>query len=163
MIAPVTRLDAPRPADFEVLLRLFTEPAVRAHLGGPLSPADAERRVNGILADRTGEVQTVRASQEPDAEAIGLVWLAPHHEEADLEFSILLLPEWQGRGHGFRSGTQVLRRAFREFRLLRVVAETRSANAPCIALLERLGMRFDRSFQRFGAEQSLYAISNPAF
>jgi [ribosomal protein S5]-alanine N-acetyltransferase len=157
----MTRLDAPRPADFGALLRLFTEPAARAHLGGPLSPSDAERRVEGILADCSGEVHAVRASPAA-ADAIGLVWLAPHHEEADLEFSIILLPEWQGRGHGFRAGTQVLKRAFHEFRLLRVVSETRAANAPCIALLERLGMRFDRSFQRFGAEQALYAIANPS-
>ena len=158
----LTCLDFPRAGDADALLRLFTEAEVREHLGGPLAAAQAARRVEGILADRSGQVQAVRPGNDPAGhEAIGLVWLAPHHEEPDPEFSVMLLPEWQVRGHAFRAGTQVLERAFDELGLSRVVAETRSANGGCIALLERLGMRRESTLWRFGAEQSLFAIRNP--
>ncbi len=120
----------------------------------------AASRAEAIIADPGGQVQVIR----PDTgEAVGLVWLAPHHDEPDLELSLVLLPEWQGRGHAFRAASQILHHAFHQRGLPRVVAETQSANRRCGALLLRLGMVLERSFQRFGAEQSLHAIRREEF
>jgi ribosomal-protein-alanine N-acetyltransferase len=151
----VTRLDPPCPADSPALIRLFTEPAVRDYLGGPLSFPDAERRVAGILADRSGQVQVIRPES---GAAIGLIWLALHHGGPDFEISVVLLPEWEGGGHAYRAARQILSRAFDELALPRVVAETQAANSRCIALLKRLGMKREQSLQRFGATQLLFAI-----
>lgn len=154
----VTRLDPPCPADFPALVRLFTEPAVRDYLGGPLPLADAERRVAGIIDDRSGQVQAIR----PEGDGtIGLIWLSPHHGGSDFELSIVLLPEWEGGGHAFRAATQVLGRAFGELALPRVVAETQIANLRCIALLKRLGMKREQMLQRCGATQFLFVIHRP--
>ena len=152
-------LDTPRPSDTVALVRLFTEAAVREYLGGPLSLTDAERRVEGLIAGNIeGKMWTIRADA---GQAIGLVWLAPYHHGADTELSVVILPEWQGRGHAFHAASQVLEAAFGIHGLPRVVAETQSANTRCLALLGRLGMKLERKLQRFGAEQSLYSIMRP--
>lgn len=152
---PVT-LGTLQLVDTGSLVRLFTEPSAREHLGGPLSHSDAEKRVAGLLSgDTRGRVWVIRPES---GDAIGLVWLAPHHEEADPELSIVLLPEWQGAGHAFHAASRVLDLAFATLALPRVVAETQSANARCVALLKRLGMSRETTLQRFGVEQSLFAI-----
>ena len=76
---------------------------------------------------------------------------------------MVLLPEWQGGGHAFRACFAALKEAFGCRGLTRVVAETQSANRRCVALLERLGMKLELKLERFGAEQSLYAIRREDF
>lgn len=145
-------LSSPEPRDAPAMVRLFTDPEVRRYLGGPLSQEAAESRAKGLIED--GEVRVIRE----DGEAIGLIWLSPHHGGSDIELSFVLLPEWQGKGVAFRACTEALRFAFREGGLERVVSETQAANQRSIALLERLGMTEEQRLERFGAEQVIYVI-----
>lgn len=46
--------------------------------------------------------------------------------------------------------------------LTRVVAETQAANVASCQLLERLGMRLERTVERFGAGQAIYRVDNSA-
>ena len=87
---------------------------------------------------------------------LGVVLLDRHHDLEDIEVSYLFLPEHWGRGYASAAVRQVLAHAFGTIGLCRVVAETQSANAASVRLLERLGFRLLRKVVRFGAEQSIY-------
>ncbi|QJE98926.1 GNAT family N-acetyltransferase [Luteolibacter luteus] len=149
-------LPAPEPRDAPTLVRLFTDPKVRRYLGGPLSQEAAEVRVAGLI-EGAGAGAGAGVIRE-DGEAVGLIWLSPHHGSDDMELSFVLLREWQGKGVAFRACTEALRFAFDQLGLERVVSETQVANKRSIALLERLGMNEDRRLERFGEAQVIYAI-----
>ncbi len=147
------------PCDAGPVIRLFTDPEVRKFLGGPLTPPEAEARAGRLVSEACrGSVWAIRDPGDENREAIGLVWLGEYRDGVDLELSYALLPEWQGRGLAYRACLEVLSIAFDTRAVNRVVAETQSANARSIALLERLGMKLERRLERFGAEQSIYVM-----
>jgi ribosomal-protein-alanine N-acetyltransferase len=151
------------PRDADPVIRLFTDPEVRRYLGGPLTRADAESRMEQLLSDAsTGRVWAIRRDPDEGSEAIGLVWLEQHRNGIDLEVSFVLLPEWQGRGFAFKACREALAFAFESLSAERVVAETQSANARSIALLNRLGMTLEGHLWRFGAEQACFTMDPPA-
>ena len=146
------------PADASALLRLYTEPGVRAFLGGVVAPAEARRRVEALLGGREpGQVWAIRLGDANAGGLLGIVSLDPHHDGTDVQISYLLLPEHQGRGYASHAVGAALRYAATVPGFIRVVAETRSDNARSLRLLERVGMRFERTVVRFGAEQCIYA------
>ena len=144
------------------LIELFTDPEVRAFLGGPLSEKAARERAEGLLegpkngAGENSKVWAVRRTS--DQAFIGLFWLEPYRDGQDHAVSYVLLPRHQGVGHASTALQHVLRHAFDDLKLPRVVAETQEANERSIRLLGRAGMRPDRYFERFGAKQVLYAL-----
>jgi len=152
-------LARPSESDFSRLTRLFTDASVRCYLGGPLPRDAAEKRARGLIDQPPNHVWMIRPAAGQDA--VGIVWLTPHHE-GDIELSFVLLPEWQGRGLACRACSEALHFGFGELGLPRIVSETQSANAKSVALLRRLGMRLERSLQRFGAEQLLFVLDREA-
>lgn len=144
------------------LIELFTDPEARAFLGGPLSEEDAAGRARDLLGGSNsgaGEGSRVWAVRRTGDDAfIGLFWLEPHHEVRDHAVSYVLLPRHVGAGYASMALRQVLGHAFDDLKLQRVVAETQAANLRSILLLERVGMRPERSFQRFGTMQVLYSL-----
>lgn len=154
----ICALDAIRPFDLPQVARLFSEPAVRLFLGGPLSPDDAERRASELLAlSEPAKVWAIRQAHATASPLVGVVVLDRHHDVEDFEVSYLLLPEHWGHGYARTAIRQVLAYAFDVAGHKRVLAETQTANAASVRLLERLGFRHLRQVMRFGTEQSIYA------
>jgi [ribosomal protein S5]-alanine N-acetyltransferase len=152
-------LARPSESDHANLVRLFTDAGVRRYLGGPLSEDAAVQRASFLIDRPPDHVWGIRPAAGQDA--VGIVWLTPHHE-GGIELSFVLLPEWQGRGLAFRACSEALCLGFGELGLARIVSETQAANTKSIALLRRLGMRVERSLQRFGAEQLLFVLDREA-
>jgi [ribosomal protein S5]-alanine N-acetyltransferase len=98
--------------------------------------------------------------QPGSAEPIGFVSLDQHKDGEDIEVSYILLPEAQGRGLGRAAVASALNEAW-QVGLSRIIAETQSANRRSIHLLTSLGFTPERTLIRFGAEQTLFAISRP--
>lgn len=70
------------------------------------------------------------------------------HAPAQAEIGFTLARSFQGRGLAAEAARRVLRYAFTELGLHRVIAITDSENASSVALLERLGMRREGHFIR---------------
>lgn len=139
-------------ADLPALGRLFTDVQVRRYLGGPRTVPDLQVHVEQPMqwAIRT-ELRGF----------IGWVTLGVHHNQVDTEIAYLLLPEGWGQGYAREAVARVLRHGGQDLGLSRIVAETQTANASSVRLLERVGMTFERHLERFGASQSLYAFEAP--
>lgn len=151
-----------REEDLPHLIRLYTDPMVRAYLGGPDDPQVATEKAKALF--RKGERSSVWAvRRRGDDMFLGAVYLAPHHHGEDVEVSYTFLPEHQGVGHATRAVVEVLKHAFQILGLTRVVAETQMLNEKSIRLLGRVGMVPERFFVRFGADQILYVIDAKRF
>ncbi|WP_264298240.1 GNAT family N-acetyltransferase [Bacillus sp. B1-b2] len=89
---------------------------------------------------------------------MGLVSLDPHHDEVYPELSYQFLPKWWGKGYATEVVQFLTFFALNELKLSNLIAETQTANKSSCRLLERIGMKFERSITRFGAEQAIYSI-----
>lgn len=153
-------LDAER--DLPALTRLYADPSVRAFLGGPLGAASARSRAAELLQpDPRWPIWAIR---HQDGETLlGMISFDDHHDGDAVEVSYLLLPEHQGQGFATLALKAALAYGFGPLGLARIVAETQTANVASRRLLERVGMKPERCLLRFGAEQSLYAVTRSAF
>jgi len=143
-------------------MRLHTDVEVRRFLGGAVEVPVARLRVQSLVAtNRPLPVWAIRGANSIQSPLLGVVSLDRHHDGKDTEVSFALFPEYQGRGFATEAVQFALRNAFDRLGLASVVAETQSLNARSVALLERIGMVFQSTVIRFGAEQSIYAAHNP--
>ena len=155
-------LQSLREDDLPHLVRLYTDPAVLAFLGGPEDPLVANEIAEALFRrEERSSVWSVRRTG--DDEFLGAVYLAPHHRGEAMEVSYTFLPEHQGFGHATRAVAAVLRHAFQTLKLTRVVAETQALNEKSIRLLVRVGMLPERTLIRFGVDQVVYAIDDESF
>lgn len=77
-------------------------------------------------------------------------------EDADIGFAFL--PEFTGKGYGFESAAAVMEYGKTVLGLKRIVAITAPDNVASIKLLEKLGLRFEKTarFSKDGSESKLF-------
>lgn len=158
--AVIPPLRKPKPEDAPALARLFADPGVRQYLGGPRDEAQAQNSALDLLTvgrEFPAWVVVQPGSQKP----CGFVSLDKHHDGEDIEVSFALMPESQGYGLGRAAVAAALSEAW-QLGLGRIVAETQSANARSVRLLEALGFTVRREFVRFSHAQTLFSISRPS-
>ena len=141
-------------ADLPKVFPLYTDPAVREFLGGPVSVEVAEQRASDLLAD--GMTWAIIGSCDDDF--AGTVTLHRHHDGVSTEMSYSLLQEHMGKGYATVALQLMLTHAFVELGLPAVVSETQAANIRSTRLLERIGMQPRERLMRFGVEQIIYTI-----
>lgn len=145
-------------ADRSSLIELYTHPTVRQYLGGPLQQAVAEKRATEDIQNLAAlPIWSIRSLSHDSF--IGIISLDDHHDGEDIEVSYVLLPEYWGKGYATQALKLVLAYAFKSLNLEKIIAETQTQNTASIKLLERVGMKFEKSLERFDANQSIYAIT----
>lgn len=146
------------PADAADLVRLYTDPVVRAYLGGPISKEAAVKRAElEVGAHRETPLWVIRTQRA--GQFAGVVSFDQHHDGVDIEVSYELLPEHFGKGYATEALTLALHYGKNVMGLRRVIAETQSRNLASIRLLKRIGMTLERELTRFNEPQSIYAIT----
>lgn len=81
-----------------------------------------------------------------DGRPIGVCGLAKRDFLDDVDIGYAFLPQYGGQGYAYEAAQGVLAHA-RELGLTRLVATVVPENAASIRLLEKLGLRFERTFQ----------------
>ena len=165
MRAPAAHLSTRRlsltpltPKDEAIVVDLLSNPQVRQYLGGPVPPAQRVARFQTYLKPPSGiGLWTIRQAELP--EAIGLISLAPHHNDIDWEISYQLDPDHWNNGFATEAVGEVIAHAQNTLELPRVVAETQVANTASCRLLSRLGLFEIEQLERFGARQAIYSTS----
>ncbi|MBL1097079.1 GNAT family N-acetyltransferase [Streptomyces coffeae] len=145
-------------ADVPAVSRLWTDPAVRRYLGGPVPEETVRARERGCVGAFGAFGVVLRA----DGTVVGGVLLEPDsRHDGRTEVSYQLLPEHWGHGYGREAVWAAVSWAFDALTPGRpeVVAVTQEANAPSRRLLEALGMRQVDAFTEFGAPQVMYALT----
>lgn len=137
----VTEDDAP------FYLTLVNDPAFIAHIGDrQLRTVDAARRglLEGPIAMQARHGHSLYMVERlDDGTPLGLLGLVKRDtlEYADIGYAFL--PEHRGHGYAFEAGQAVVRHAT-ALGIRHLAAITTPGNTASIALLQRLGLRFER-------------------
>lgn len=146
-IEPFTKAHVP------VAMALFTDPAVREFLGGPVPPEYAKKRAEDWIRSSDPHFSVLR---QLDGAFLGMVDIAPYHEPGRLELSYMFLKNAWGHGYAFESIGRILQYCRDELHITEIVSETQKKNIRSCKLLERLGYTLEKQVERFGAEQCVY-------
>ena len=79
----------------------------------------------------------------------------------DVEIGWRLLPDYWGKGLATEAATAVLHHGFRTFQFERVISVAQPANRASIRVMEKLGMRLEKSFLHRGLDHVCYVKENP--
>ena len=145
--------------DWDLVVKIYTNAEVRRFLGGVVDSQTIRLRFQKMLKSNT-EIQhwVIRVEENNFLTGIGIVSLGLHHNNIDTEISYQLLPEWWHKGYGTEAAQAVVNYALTVLGLSRVIAETQIDNIASCQLLERIGMRLERTIERFGAKQGIFTI-----
>ncbi|MER5626255.1 GNAT family N-acetyltransferase [Streptosporangium sp. NPDC002544] len=151
-------------ADREGFIELYTDPEVRAYIGGPQPRSDVEQRFDTAIANATSRPGNYVIADNTTNRLIGTLMLArrstdhPGHVTEDgeeLELGYVLRRSAWGAGFAFEAATAALRAAADELPDQPVLLVTQTANKRSLKLAARLGFRPVGTFEEFGAEQTL--------
>ncbi len=134
--------------DAEFILRLLNDPSFHRFIGdkGVRTLADArEYLATGPIAsyERHGfglYLVTLSASAAP----IGICGLVRREGLADVDVGFAFLPAHWSRGYASEAAGAVLAYGHERLRLGRIVAITAAENRASIAVLEKIGLKFER-------------------
>lgn len=123
-----------------VLWETRTEATMRAALA---------KKVRDTALEREGDQLSLAVVAPPDDTVIGevnLVWASERHGLGELGY--VFHRGYHGRGYGFEAAREVLRVAFEEAGLHRVIARCDARNTASWRLMAKLGMRREACFVR---------------
>ena len=147
-----------KDSDLNLVVKLYTDAKVRRFLGGVVDLQTIRYKFLKMLeSNPEKQYWVIRAKDSSSFEEIGIVSITRHHNNIDTEISYQLLPEWWGKGYGTEAVRAIVTYALTVMNLPRVVAETQIANIASCRLLESVGMVLERTVQRFGAKQGIFA------
>ena len=134
--------------DARFLVELLNDPDFLRYIGdkGVRDEADARKYLDdGALrsyAERGYGMYLVETKESGDP--IGMCGLIRRDGLDAVDIGFAYLPDFRGLGYGFEAGAAVLAHAHDDLGLRRVVAVTSPDNAASMALLRKMGLRFDR-------------------
>ena len=128
-------------ADREGFVRINTDPVARQHLDGPLSLSEAHDLFEATVSE-TDPAQGVRLAifDRKSNEYLGHLFFVPWEDQKDeMEWGLLLKPEYWGRGLASEVGEAATHECFRRFGLQRMYATTGLEHTASVQVLKRLG------------------------
>jgi len=149
--------------DAEFILDLLNQPSFLRYIGDKgvrtLDDAVSYLRTGPMLSYERFGFGLYRVSLKNGDEPIGICGLVKRDALDDVDVGFALLPAFWSQGYGFEAATAVIAHA-RRLGVGRLVAIVSPDNVPSIALLERLGMRFERMVRLTAeaAEIMLFAL-----
>jgi RimJ/RimL family protein N-acetyltransferase len=153
--------------DAAFILELLNEPAFLENIGdrGARTLADARRYIaRGPAASYRKFGFGLYLVELKDCGApIGICGLLKRESLEDVDIGFAFLRRYWSRGYARESAAAVMHYGWTELRLPRIVAITKPSNQASIALLEKLGLRFERdiALPNHGGENKLFAASAP--
>lgn len=139
-----------RGSDLDAVTRLWTDPEVRRHLGGPVIDSVVRIRQRRIV----GAAGFHAVTRAEDGVLVGLITVEPGARSGETEVSYQFLPEHWGQGYAREALGAVVVRVLEG--VPSVVALTQEANERSRRLLEALGFEHAESFVEWDARQVLY-------
>jgi RimJ/RimL family protein N-acetyltransferase len=95
---------------------------------------------------------------KPDGPLIGFCGLQPLSGTPDIEIGWWLARDCWGRGLATEAAHSALRDGFERLGLQRIVSIAQPANVASIRIMQKIGMRYERTMERNGITVVLYAV-----
>ena len=144
--------------DAQFIVRLLNDADFMKHIGdrGVRTAADVPQYLQlGPFAmyERHG-FGLWHVARKPDGAPIGMCGLLKRDTLPDVDLGYAYLPEYRGQGYALEAAQACLRHAAGKYGLRRVIAVVSPGNSASIALLEKVGMRFEAMhFMRPGEDE----------
>ena len=140
--------------DFDDLFAFQSDPEVARYVMWETRTAATMRealakKVGETALEREGDQLSLAVVAPPDDTVIGeigLVWTSERHGNAELGY--VFHRGYHGRGYGAEAAREMLRVAFEEAGLYRVIARCDARNTASWRLMAKLGMRREAHFVR---------------
>ena len=161
------RLRAVSASDRDALHDLWTEPDVRRYLWDDVIIDPGQ--VDEVIAASEGSFAAagfgqfaleLRGSEEG---LIGFCGLRTFEGGDQVELLYGIAPRWWRKGIVHEAAVAVLRHAFEELNLRRVIAATDTPNQRSVQVMQRLGMSFDERREFHGLDTVFYSITAEEF
>lgn len=91
---------------------------------------------------------------------IGMCGLVKRPGLDDVDIGFAFMPEYEGKGYGYESAKATLDFALKKLKLPRIVAIVTKDNSRSIALLEKIGLQFERKVVLPDDDEELLLYSN---
>jgi RimJ/RimL family protein N-acetyltransferase len=155
--------------DAAFILELLNEPAFLENIGdrGARTLADARRYIarGPVASYRKFGFGLYLVALKDSGAPIGICGLLKRESLDDVDIGFAFLRKYWSQGYARESAAAVLHYGWTKLRLPRIVAITKPTNQASIALLEKLGLRFEKSIALpdHGGENKLFAASAPDY
>jgi [ribosomal protein S5]-alanine N-acetyltransferase len=153
------------PRDAEQVEKMFADPDVMRYIGtgGPWKP-ELTRELIGVMIERyeRSGIGVWPVLLKSESRVIGECGLQPLPGSDDIEIAYLFDKPYWGAGYAYEAASAVLEWGFGPHGLQRIVAVIDPANARSIALINRLGMRYEKVVRAYKHDLLKYAKAKPA-
>lgn len=160
LIREFTTEDLPR------LIEMRSDPEVNIYLGGTAiqNPEAIEKRLRFYMDcfEIYGFGMSAMIWKET-GEMIGWSGLQPLDGTAEIEVGYGMVKEFWGQGIGYECAKAWLYFGFNEKKLERIVAVAYPENRGSWRIMEKLGMKYEKTETHYGAECVFYGISREEF
>jgi RimJ/RimL family protein N-acetyltransferase len=153
--------------DAAFLLELLNEPAFLKNIGdrGARTLTDARRYIarGPVASYRKFGFGLYLVELKDSGAPIGICGLLKRDWLADVDIGFAFLQKFWSQGYARESAAAVMHYGWTTLRLKRIVAITKPTNQASIALLEKLGLRFEKIITQpdHAGENKLFAASAP--
>ncbi|HVF31253.1 MAG TPA: GNAT family N-acetyltransferase [Pyrinomonadaceae bacterium] len=152
--------------DLPTLIEQRTDPEVSKFLGGTRlqNPEALGKRIRFYIScyDTHGFGNCVMI-WKPTGEVIGSAGIQPLDGTDEIEVGYTMIKEYWGRGIGTEAARAWLHHGFVNAGLERIVAVAHVDHWASRHIMEKLGMRYEKTEFHYGAECAFYAISKDRF
>jgi RimJ/RimL family protein N-acetyltransferase len=153
--------------DAAFILELLNEPAFLENIGdrGARTLADARRYIarGPVASYRKFGFGLYLVELKDSGAPLGICGLLKRESLDDVDIGFALLRRFWSQGYARESAAAVMHYGWTTLRLPRIVAITKPTNHASIALLEKLGLRFEKiiALPNHGGENKLFAATAP--
>lgn len=149
------------PGDDQAMIPIFGDAETMRYIGHGYQRGLTPEETRALVARVSEQYQRTGVGIWPvvlkeTGEIAGECGLFPVADSDDVEIAYIFASSQRGKGYAYEAASAVLEYAFDVLKLPRVVAFTHRDNARSIALIDRLGMRFDRVVRIFHADLMRY-------
>jgi ribosomal-protein-alanine N-acetyltransferase len=153
-------------ADLDALIEVRSDADVIKYMGGTnmQNPQAIEKRLEFYIeCYRKFGFGVCAMIWKPSGEMIGWSGLMPLEGTGETEVGYGMTKDFWGKGIGFEAGHAWLRYGFETAGLERIVAVAQPENTASWRIMEKLGMRYEKTETHYGLLCLFYAISRDEF
>lgn len=161
------RLRKFKQADLAGLTPLLTDPDIMKFTGFrvPQSPQQIQEHLDKQIASDPWPLGVWAAEEKATGELIGWFMLKPRDADPAPELGFMVNRKFWGKGFATEIAQGIIAYGFTTLHLSRIVAITNLDNYASIKVLKKIGMSFDKTFEKLSPDEqtretfNLFAIS----